>query len=192
MEEGARGNRYFSGAPLARVQLSILRQDVPDAIVPGRCRRHGELGVYLLAYLIVWALGVGRGSACIGESVLNEVDLPVQVSPGIGPYTVGATKWCFRTRVRGDARAGAGGQCIAIDGKAFRHSHDGAKKSALHALNAWSKQDGPVLALWLHSLRRARHSHFPSHHQPDRARRLHAPSLERTHMHAIGRLCERT
>ena len=52
---------------------------------------------------------------------------------------------CFIDWVN-ELRAAQGAECIAIDGKTFRRSHDGEKKEALHALNAWSSTHGLVLA----------------------------------------------
>ena len=45
-----------------------------------------------------------------------------------------------------ELRVAQGAECIAIDGKTFCRSHDGKKKEALHALNAWSSTHGLVLA----------------------------------------------
>ena len=52
---------------------------------------------------------------------------------------------CFVDWVN-ELRREQGADCIAIDGKTFRRSHDGQKKEALHALNAWSTNSGLVLA----------------------------------------------
>jgi hypothetical protein len=52
---------------------------------------------------------------------------------------------CFVDWVN-EIRTAQGTECIAIDGKTFRRSHDGEKKTALHALSAWSTERGLVLA----------------------------------------------
>lgn len=52
---------------------------------------------------------------------------------------------CFVDWVN-ELRSAQGADCIAIDGKTFRRSHDGEKQKALHALSAWSSAHGLVLA----------------------------------------------